>query len=116
MCNKYNSESVDRSFCHESYLSFVSSVDGRSFNATADSDRSVAQHAVALNSCTAALHLSMVVSGIGPGDEVITCPMTFAATANAILHCGARPVFVDCRRDTCWCCRDKWLHRSGLCH
>ena len=51
--------------------------------------------AVALNSCTAALHLSMVASGIGSGDEVITTPMTFAATANVILHTGARPVFVD---------------------
>ncbi|MFN0067786.1 MAG: DegT/DnrJ/EryC1/StrS family aminotransferase [Limisphaerales bacterium] len=55
-----------------------------------------AKHAVATNSCTAALHLAMAASGIGPGDEVITSPMTFCATANAILHCGARPVFVDC--------------------
>jgi len=59
-----------------------------------------AQHAVALNSCTAALHLSLVVSGVGPGDEVITTPMTFCATANAILHTGARPVFVDVDRAT----------------
>jgi dTDP-4-amino-4,6-dideoxygalactose transaminase len=54
-----------------------------------------ARHAVAVNSCTAALHLSLLVSGVGPGDEVITTPMTFCATANAILHAGARPVFVD---------------------
>jgi dTDP-4-amino-4,6-dideoxygalactose transaminase len=54
-----------------------------------------AKHAVAVNSCTAALHLSLIVSGVGPGDEVITTPMTFCATANAILHAGARPVFVD---------------------
>ena len=53
------------------------------------------KHAVAVNSCTAALHLSLVVSGIGPGDEVITTPMTFCATANAILHTGAIPIFVD---------------------
>ena len=59
-----------------------------------------AKHAIALNSCTAALHLSMVVSGIGPGDEVITTPMTFCATANSIIHTGARPVFVDVERDT----------------
>lgn len=59
-----------------------------------------ARHAVALNSCTAALHLSLVVSGVGPGDEVITTPMTFCATANAILHTGARPVFVDVDRAT----------------
>ncbi len=53
------------------------------------------EHAVALNSCTAGLHLSLVASGIGPGDEVITTPMTFAATANVIVHVGATPVFVD---------------------
>lgn len=56
--------------------------------------------AIALNSCTAALHLSMIVSGIKPGDEVITTPMTFCATANAIVHAGAKPVFVDIDRDT----------------
>ena len=52
-------------------------------------------HAVAVNSCTAALHLGLIVSGIGPGDEVITSPLTFAATANVIVHQGARPVFAD---------------------
>ncbi len=51
--------------------------------------------ALALNSCTAGLHLSMIVAGLKPGDDVITTPMTFAATANAILHTGAQPVFVD---------------------
>jgi dTDP-4-amino-4,6-dideoxygalactose transaminase len=59
-----------------------------------------ATHAIAVNSCTAALHLSMVVSGVGPGDEVITTPMTFCATANSIVHTGARPVFVDVEPDT----------------
>jgi dTDP-4-amino-4,6-dideoxygalactose transaminase len=59
-----------------------------------------AKHAVAVNSCTAALHLSLLVSGVGPGDEVITTPMTFCATANAILHAGARPVFVDVDPET----------------
>lgn len=54
-----------------------------------------ARHAVAVNSCTAALHLSLLASGVGPGDEVITTPMTFAASANAIVHTGATPVFVD---------------------
>ncbi len=54
-----------------------------------------AKHAVAVNSCTAALHLSMIASGIGPGDEVITTPMTFCATSNAVMHTGAKPVFVD---------------------
>lgn len=55
------------------------------------------KHALALNSCTAGMHLALIVTGIGPGDEVITTPMTFAATANVILHVGARPVFVDVR-------------------
>jgi dTDP-4-amino-4,6-dideoxygalactose transaminase len=58
-----------------------------------------ARHAVAVNSCTAALHLSLLVLGVGAGDEVITTPMTFAATANAIVHTGARPVFVDIDRE-----------------
>ena len=53
------------------------------------------KHALAVNSCTAALHLSLVASGIGPGDEVITSPLTFAATANVAIHVGARPVFAD---------------------
>ncbi len=53
-------------------------------------------NAVAVNSCTAALHLSILSLGIGPGDEVITSPMTFCATANAILHAGAKPVLADC--------------------
>jgi dTDP-4-amino-4,6-dideoxygalactose transaminase len=52
-------------------------------------------HAKAVNSCTAGLHLAMLVSGVERGDEVITTPMTFAATANVIEHVGARPVFVD---------------------
>lgn len=52
-------------------------------------------HAMALNSCTAALHLSILAAGIGEGDEVITTPMTFCATVNAILHAGATPVLVD---------------------
>lgn len=51
--------------------------------------------AVALNSCTAALFLSLLAAGIGSGDEVITTPMTFCATVNAIIHTGATPVLVD---------------------
>lgn len=58
------------------------------------------RHAVAVSSCTAALHLALRVAGIGPGDEVITTAMTFPATANAILHAGATPVLVDCDRTT----------------
>jgi dTDP-4-amino-4,6-dideoxygalactose transaminase len=63
-------------------------------------DYTGALHAVAVNSCTAALHLSLLALDIGPGSEVITTPMTFCATANAIIHTGARPVFVDCDRET----------------
>ena len=59
-----------------------------------------AKHAIALNSCTASLHLSMFAAGIGPDDEVITTPMTFCATINAIIHCGATPVLADCDRET----------------
>lgn len=55
-----------------------------------------AKHAIALNSCTAALHLSMLAAGIKQGDEVITTPMTFCATINVIIHCGATPVLADC--------------------
>jgi dTDP-4-amino-4,6-dideoxygalactose transaminase len=54
-----------------------------------------AAHGVAVNSCTAALHLALEAIGVGPGDEVITSPITFAATANVIVHRGATPVFVD---------------------
>ena len=58
-----------------------------------------ADYAVALSSCTAALHLSMLVSGISPGDEVITTPLTFCATVNAIIHAGGVPILadIDCR-------------------
>jgi dTDP-4-amino-4,6-dideoxygalactose transaminase len=56
--------------------------------------------AVAVNSCTAALHTALLANGIGAGDEVITTPLTFAATANVIEHVGARPVLVDVERDT----------------
>jgi len=54
-----------------------------------------AKYAVALNSCSAALHLAMLAIGIKKGDEVITTPFTFAATANSIMHCGGKPIFVD---------------------
>lgn len=56
--------------------------------------------ALAVNSCTAALHIALLTSGIGPGDEVITTPMTFAASVNVIEHVGARPVLVDVEPDT----------------
>ena len=52
-------------------------------------------HAVGLNSCTAALHLALLASGVGPCDEVITTALTFGATVNAIIHAGATPVLAD---------------------
>ena len=54
-----------------------------------------ASNAIAVNSCTAALHLSLLASDIGPGDEVITSPLTFCATVNTIIHTGATPVLAD---------------------
>jgi dTDP-4-amino-4,6-dideoxygalactose transaminase len=56
--------------------------------------------AIAVNSCTAALHLSMLAAGLKPGDEVITTALTFCATVNAIIHAGATPVLVDVQPDT----------------
>jgi dTDP-4-amino-4,6-dideoxygalactose transaminase len=53
------------------------------------------KHCAAVSSCTAALHLSMLAAGIGPGDEVIVPALTFCATANAVIHAGATPVFAD---------------------
>ncbi|WCL63320.1 DegT/DnrJ/EryC1/StrS family aminotransferase [Bacillus subtilis] len=59
-----------------------------------------AKHAVAVNSCTAALFLALKAKGIGPGDEVITSPLTFSSTANTIIHTGATPVFADIDQNT----------------
>jgi dTDP-4-amino-4,6-dideoxygalactose transaminase len=56
-----------------------------------------AKHALAVSSGTAAMHLTLVALGIGPGDEVITTPITWPATANVVVHAGATPVFVDVR-------------------
>ena len=57
-------------------------------------------YACAVSSCTAGLHLALLVVGVEQGDEVITSPMTFAATANVIEHLGARPIFVDIERSS----------------
>ena len=54
-----------------------------------------ASHGLGVNSCTAALHLALLGAGVGPGDEVVTTPLTFCATVNTILHVGARPVLAD---------------------
>src|ERR687887_2412072 len=67
---------------------------------TADFEKAFAdyvgtKHAVAVSSCTAALHLAYLAAGVQPGDEVIVPAMTFAATAAAVVYCGATPVFAD---------------------
>jgi len=67
---------------------------------TAFRDYVGAKYAIAVNSCTAALHLSLLAIGLEPGDEVITTPMTFTATAAAVIHAGAKPVFADIDRQT----------------
>ena len=56
-----------------------------------------AEHVLAVTSGTAALHLALLAVGVGPGDEVITSPITWPATANVIEHCGATPIFCDVR-------------------
>ncbi len=58
-----------------------------------------APHALAVNSCTAGLHLALAALGVGPGDEVITSPMTFCSTVHVITHTGAKPVLADVGED-----------------
>ncbi|MBT5270038.1 MAG: LegC family aminotransferase, partial [Candidatus Marinimicrobia bacterium] len=76
-----------------------------------------AKHAVAFVNGTAALHIALEVAGVEPGDEVITQSLTFVATANAIAHSGAEPVFVDVDRDTLGMspfALSKWLETNVL--
>lgn len=67
---------------------------------TAFAERVGARHAIAVNSCTAALHLALEAVGVGPGDRVVTTPYTFATSGEVIRYLGAHPVFVDVRPDT----------------
>lgn len=59
-----------------------------------------AKYAVAVTNDISALHIACLVAGVGPGDEVITTPLTFMSSANCALFCGAKPVFADVRPDT----------------
>jgi perosamine synthetase len=71
--------------------------------------------AIAVVNGTAALQIALQIAGVKPGDEVITQPLTFVATANAISHCGAKPVFVDVDKDTMGLSPDKledWLSKN----
>lgn len=63
-------------------------------------ERVGAKHAIAVNSCTAALHLALEALGVGPGDEVIVPTLTFASTAEVVLHLGGTPVLADCLDDS----------------
>lgn len=63
-------------------------------------ERIGARHALAVNSATSALHLALEAIGIGPGDEVVVPTLTFASTAEVVVHLGARPVLADCLPDT----------------
>lgn len=72
---------------------------GRQFEA-AFSAAVGAPHALAVNNCTAGLHLSLAAHGVGPGDEVIVADYTYPATAHAVLYCGATPRFADVMADT----------------
>jgi dTDP-4-amino-4,6-dideoxygalactose transaminase len=68
-------------------------------------------HAAALSSGTAALHLALILLGVGPGDEVICQSMTFSASANPIVYLGAKPVFIDSEDDT-WNMSPKFLEQA----
>ncbi|WKZ71054.1 MAG: LegC family aminotransferase [Melioribacteraceae bacterium] len=73
------------------------------------------KYAVAVVNGTAALQITLQVAGVKPGDEVITQPLTFVATANAISHCGAKPVFIDVDKDTMGMSPEKledWLSKN----
>jgi len=90
---KYLSDCIDTTF-----VSYV----GQYVNRFEDEIRRFtgAKYAVAVSSGTAALHIALLLAETAPGDEVITQPLTFVATANAISYCGARPIFVDVERST----------------
>ncbi len=74
--------------------SFILGEEVKSFE-TAFAQFCQAEYGIGTSSCTAALQLALLACGVGPGDEVITTPLTFIATTEAISHVGARPVFVD---------------------
>lgn len=90
---KYVNETIDSTFV-SSVGAFVNKFEEEIANFTGT------KYGVAISNGTSALHLALMVSGVQPGDEVITQPLTFVATANAISHAGAIPVFVDVDKDT----------------
>ncbi len=98
---KHNIEKIDIDNATDVLQSiFLTTGDSVSRFENALSEYLSSEHGVGITSCTAALHLSLLAWGIGFGDEVITTPMSFCATSNAILHAGAVPVFVDVEEET----------------
>jgi len=90
---KYLNECID-----STYVSYVGAFVEKFENMVKDFTNS--RFAVSTANGTLALHLALLTIGVRPGEEVITQPLSFVATANAISHCGANPVFVDCDRET----------------
>lgn len=90
---KYIDDCID-----SSYVSYIGKYVTKFEEITANYTGS--KHAVAVVNGTAALQIALQVAGVKPGDEVITQPLTFVATANAISHCGAKPIFIDADIDT----------------
>jgi len=100
---KYLNECIDSTFV-SSVGKFVDKFEKEIANYTG------AKYAVATVNGTAALHIALLIAGIKPGDEVITQPLTFIATSNAINYCGAKPVFIDVDRDTMGLSSEKLEH------
>jgi dTDP-4-amino-4,6-dideoxygalactose transaminase len=71
-------------------------------------------HAAALSSGTAALHLALLNLHVGAGDTVLVSSLTFAATANTVIYCGAEPVFIDTAPDSCALTRDLSRKNSNV--
>ncbi|MDC1418114.1 LegC family aminotransferase [Candidatus Thioglobus sp.] len=90
---KYLNECIDSTFV-SSVGKFVDEFESKI------ADYSGAKYAVATSNGTSALHISLLISGVESGDEVITQPLTFVATCNAISYCNASPIFIDVDRDT----------------
>jgi perosamine synthetase len=90
---KYLNECIDSTFV-SSVGKFVDEFEDQIANYTGS------KYAIATSNGTSALHISLLLSGVKNGDEVITQPLTFVATCNAISYCGANPIFVDVDRDT----------------
>ena len=90
---KYLNECIDSTFV-SSVGKFVNEFEEKIANYTG------AKYAIATSNGTSALHISLLLAGVENGDEVITQPLTFVATCNAISYCGAEPIFVDVDRDT----------------